>query len=83
MPAHAEIVAVIRDHAGAANTHQKKLFADSLHAALTLDDVRALVAALGFSPDGVRQTTDRHWTWKATKSLSCSSSRSWPSPTKA
>ena len=43
------------------------MFADSLHAALTLDEVRALVAALGFDPAGVRQTTDRHWTWAARK----------------
>lgn len=46
-----------------ANTHQRKMFADSLHAALSLAEIRALVAELGFDPDTVRQTTDRHWTW--------------------
>jgi ubiquinone/menaquinone biosynthesis C-methylase UbiE len=50
-----------------ATTHQKKMFAESLHAALTLAEVRELVTALGFPADAVRQPTDRHWTWQATK----------------
>ena len=28
-------------------------------------EVRRLVGQLGFEPAGVRQTTDRHWTWAA------------------
>ena len=39
------------------------MFAESLHAALTVDEVPELVAGVGFDPAGVRQTTDRHWTW--------------------
>jgi hypothetical protein len=50
-----------------ANDHQRQLFADSLHAALTLDEVRAIVTAIGFEPDTVRSTSDRHWTWVAQK----------------
>jgi ubiquinone/menaquinone biosynthesis C-methylase UbiE len=50
-------------HAAGANDHQRQMFADSLRAALSLDEVRALVAGLGYDPAGVRQTTDRHWTW--------------------
>jgi ubiquinone/menaquinone biosynthesis C-methylase UbiE len=45
------------------NDHQRQMFADSLHAALTVEEVRPLVAELGFDPAGVRQTSDRHWTW--------------------
>jgi ubiquinone/menaquinone biosynthesis C-methylase UbiE len=56
---------LVDQHAAGANDHQRRLFADSLHAALDLDEVRALVAARGFDPAGVRQTTDRHWTWTA------------------
>ena len=52
-------------HAAGANAHQQQMFADSLHAALTLEEIRALVADLGLDPAGVRQTTDRHWTWSA------------------
>jgi ubiquinone/menaquinone biosynthesis C-methylase UbiE len=54
-------------HAAGANDHQRQMFADSLRAALTLDEVRALVAPLGFDPASVRQTTDRHWTWVGRK----------------
>jgi len=58
---------VVATYAGDENDHQRQMFADSLHAALTLDEVRQLVAAQGFSPATVRQTSDRHWTWLARK----------------
>lgn len=41
---------------------QRKLFADSLAAALTLDEVRAAVAPLGVPVGAVTATSDRHWT---------------------
>jgi ubiquinone/menaquinone biosynthesis C-methylase UbiE len=50
-----------------ANAHQRQMFAESLHAALTLDEIRGLVAKLGFTPKTVQQTSDRHWTWQAKK----------------
>lgn len=56
---------IVRTYAGDANEHQRKMFADSLHAALTLEEVRALVDALDFNPHDVRQTSDRHWTWSS------------------
>jgi ubiquinone/menaquinone biosynthesis C-methylase UbiE len=58
---------LVEQYAGGANAHQQKMFADSLRAALTLAEVCGLVAALGFDPSEVRQTTDRHWTWKSKK----------------
>jgi ubiquinone/menaquinone biosynthesis C-methylase UbiE len=42
--------------------HQKKLFRDSLHAALTIDEVNQLVAAVGLANVKVYQSSDRHWT---------------------
>jgi ubiquinone/menaquinone biosynthesis C-methylase UbiE len=50
-----------------ANEHQQQMFADSLQAALTLAEVRDHISSMGFSPESVQQTTDRHWTWSATK----------------
>ncbi len=47
--------------------YQRKLFADSLRAALTLDEIRQLVTKFGFAPETVQMTSDRHWTWTATK----------------
>jgi ubiquinone/menaquinone biosynthesis C-methylase UbiE len=64
----ATLQGLVRTYAGNANAHQQKMFGDSLAAALTLEEVRGLVAALGCDPKEVRETTDRHWTWQ-TRSL--------------
>jgi ubiquinone/menaquinone biosynthesis C-methylase UbiE len=58
---------LVSTYAGDANVHQRQMFADSLHAALTLEEARALVQAHGFAAATVQQTSDRHWTWSATK----------------
>jgi ubiquinone/menaquinone biosynthesis C-methylase UbiE len=54
-------------HAAGANDHQKRMFAESLHAALTHDEIRSLILPLGYPASSVQQTTDRHWTWTARK----------------
>ncbi len=61
----ADVKRLVQLYAGDANAHQKKMFDDSLRAALTLAEIRALVAPLGFDPAGVQQSSDRHWTWTA------------------
>ncbi len=58
---------LVETYAGDASAPQQKMFRDSLHAALALEEIRELVAALGFPPSGVEQTSDRHWTWVAEK----------------
>ncbi len=58
---------LVEAYAGDANSHQQKMFDDSLRAALTLDEMRELVSRLGFEPSSVRQTSDRHWTWQSQK----------------
>jgi ubiquinone/menaquinone biosynthesis C-methylase UbiE len=58
---------LVASYAGDANAHQQQMFRDSLRAALTLAEIRSLVTALGFDPSGVQQTSDRHWTWQASK----------------
>ncbi len=52
-------------YAAAANDHQRRMFAESLHAALSLAEIRGLIAALDFADDSVNQSSDRHWTWVA------------------
>jgi ubiquinone/menaquinone biosynthesis C-methylase UbiE len=59
---------LVDTYAAGANDHQRKMFGDSLHAALTLDEVRELVGRLGYAPETVQQTTDRHWTFTAHRS---------------
>lgn len=61
---------LVNTYAGDANAHQRQLFEASLRAALSLREIRGLVSELGFSPDTVTQTTDRHWTWRTGKCVS-------------
>jgi ubiquinone/menaquinone biosynthesis C-methylase UbiE len=63
----ADLDAIVSKYAADANAHQRQLFADSLHASLTLDEVRAMVNELGFADDTVQPTSDRHWTFAATR----------------
>ncbi len=63
----ARLEELVTTYAGDANAHQQKMFAASLHAALSLDEIRRLVSTLGFDSADVQQTTDRHWTWTSRK----------------
>ncbi len=56
---------LVATYAGDANAQQQALFEASLRAALTLAEVRGLVAGLGSDPSTVQLTSDRHWTWRA------------------
>jgi len=58
---------LVDTYAAGANDHQRRMFAESLHAALSLAEIRGLVTSLGFTTDSVQQTSDRHWTWAASK----------------
>lgn len=58
---------LVDTYAADANTHQRQMFADSLHAALTLEEIRQLISQLGFEPETAVATSDRHWTWHARK----------------
>lgn len=64
---HAEWDHLVETYAGTANSHQRQLFRDSLRAALTVEEVRSLVAPLGIATEAVQLTSDRHWTLSATK----------------
>jgi ubiquinone/menaquinone biosynthesis C-methylase UbiE len=46
---------------------QRSLFHASLHAAFTVDEVRAMAAVAGLLGADVRMTSDRHWTLTWTK----------------
>ena len=69
---HAEVRALVAKHGGeprtgepagvAAHERQRALFEASLVAALTAEEVRALVAPLGVPAGAVTMTSDRHWT---------------------
>jgi ubiquinone/menaquinone biosynthesis C-methylase UbiE len=60
-----EVSALVQSFAGQASERQQQLFADSLRAGLTLQEIQELVARLGFDAATVSRTSDRHWTWNA------------------
>ena len=62
-----ELQHLVETYAGSANAHQRQLFSQSLHAALTLEEVQALVGRIGFAKECVQRTSDRHWTFSALK----------------
>ncbi len=58
---------LVETYAAGANPHQRQMFADSLHAALTVEEVAVLLSSCGANSSAVRATSDRHWTvalWK-------------------
>lgn len=58
----AEVELLVRTYAGHENPHQQQLFRQSLHAALTVDEVLACCEEVKFADLTVKATSDRHWT---------------------
>ena len=63
-----ELHNIVNLHAGDATPKQKQLFTDSLHASLSLTEVREMVKLFGFEAFTVIQSSNRHWTFTARKS---------------
>ena len=57
-----DIDRIVAAYAGQENAHSQQLFRDSLHAALSLAEIRELFGRQGVPPLAVAQTSDRHWT---------------------
>lgn len=53
---------LVDQHAAGANPHQRRLFSESLRAALTVDEVASLLHQVGLPSSWVAATSDRHWT---------------------
>ncbi len=57
-----EVEHLVDTYAAGATEPQRQLFRNSLHAALTVAEVRLLVEELGLPVSAVQPTSDRHWT---------------------
>jgi 2-polyprenyl-3-methyl-5-hydroxy-6-metoxy-1,4-benzoquinol methylase len=64
---YAPVPAGLPEAARAMHERQRDLFEASLRAALTVDEVRTMVAGLGVPPSAVNATSDRHWTLACVK----------------
>ncbi len=58
---------LVKTYAGDESEHAKRMFDDSLRAAFTVTEIQELISPLGFAPESVEATSDRHWTWNAVK----------------
>jgi ubiquinone/menaquinone biosynthesis C-methylase UbiE len=61
---------LVQTYAGEENAHQRQMFHDSLHAALTLEEIQQLLSELDIPADWARATSDRHWTISGRKPIS-------------
>ncbi len=59
----ADVDQLVQTYAGDESEHGREMFYNSLHAALSLDEIRSLVGPHGFDAESVQATSDRHWTW--------------------
>lgn len=65
----ADVDQLVETYAGQEKPHAQKMFRESLHAALTVDEVQQLFQNVGLHNIVVRQTSDRHWTaWTSAES---------------
>ncbi|GAB6166684.1 class I SAM-dependent methyltransferase [Thermostilla marina] len=62
-----ELTSLVQTYTGNESAFQQKMFADSLRAALRVEEVRELAEAMGIDPQTVTMTSDRHWTWSVRK----------------
>lgn len=60
-----EIDHLVDMHTAGESESARKMFRDSLFAALTLQEARDVFASFGFPPSTVNMTSDRHWTFDA------------------
>ncbi|MBI1348450.1 methyltransferase domain-containing protein [bacterium] len=58
---------LVRTYAGAESLRQQQLFRQSLHAALTAEEIAEMLQPLGIATTAVTMTSDRHWTVSARK----------------
>lgn len=63
----AELQHLVDTYAAGCTPYQRRLFAESLHAALTAEEIAKVISGFGFPADTVRMTSDRHWTWCAVR----------------
>jgi ubiquinone/menaquinone biosynthesis C-methylase UbiE len=56
-----QLAQLVGTHAAGSSPLQRRLFSDSLRAALTLSEVRGMVGECGLAGVSVTKITDRHW----------------------
>jgi hypothetical protein len=60
---------LVSQHCGDETDRAQQLFRQSLHAALTLEEIQKMCGGLGIQPQHVQMSSDRHWTIDWTKPI--------------
>lgn len=63
----AEVDSLVENYAAQESDYSRRLFGESLHASLSLEEMRQLVASFDVDAKTVTATSDRHWTWAAVR----------------
>ena len=61
------LMKLVETYVGEEEGHAQQMFEDSLRAAFSLDEICEMVSEFGFPQSTVNATSDRHWTWAATR----------------
>lgn len=64
-----QVERLVQLHASHETLDNQQLFRQSLHAALTLEEVRSMAAPLGIPAETIQATSDRHWTLSVRKDV--------------
>jgi hypothetical protein len=56
------VAALVAEYAGGEDPPARALFEASLHAALTIPEMRSIADTTGLARAGLAMTSDRHWT---------------------
>ena len=65
-----QLETLVSCYAANESENSRQMLRQSLHAALSLSEIRVLAVTAGLSADCVEMTSDRHWTLHARKSIS-------------
>ncbi len=68
-----QLEGLVSTYASNESESSKQMLRQSLHAALTVSEIRDLAVRAGLNADCVEMTSDRHWTLRARKSIAGSS----------
>ena len=64
-----DVEALVDAHAAGESDFARQLLRQSLHAAMTVDEMGEILAAFGIPQNSIRMTSDRHWTLDWTRSV--------------
>ena len=76
----AELERLVEMYAAACNEYQRRTFFESLHAGLTVSEIKSICERLALSGVEVGRCSDRHWSLERRATLEAPSEATWQGP---